>query len=179
MNDAQSRLMRWLDSEWAKHQRAAGKPDDREARLAFYQKVIGRRVTSSSQLRNNDVTEIKRRILALAQPANFKAQMKSQVDNDPAAIKRRYNERIDAALYVLKPDSDYKEPRWADDNRADYARSQAQRMFKKAWHELTEDELRKLAGLFEERAASRQARDQAAALRYAEEAGEASDRVPF
>lgn len=86
MNAAQTALMRWLDSEWTKHQRAQGLPCDRPARLAFYAKVIGRSVTSSKQLRNDDVTDIKRRVLALRQPANFGAQMQSQLDNDPAAL---------------------------------------------------------------------------------------------
>lgn len=179
MNPAQTKLMRWLDSEWAKNQRAQGKPTDRNARLEFYGKVIGRRVTSSSQLKNDDVTAIKRRVLSLAQPANYQAQFKSQVDNDPETIRRGYNERIDVALHVLKPDGDFTNPRMADDVRVKYARNTAERMYHVPWHELTTEQLRALVGLFEARAKSRQKRDEEAALRHAVQAGEESDGNPF
>lgn len=179
MNDAQTSLMRWLDSEWTKHQRAEGKPCDRDARLAFYFQVTGRSVTSSKLLRNDDITAIKRRVLALRQPDNFNAQMKSQEDNDPAVIRDRYRQRIESALFALKPDTDFREPGIADHRRAEYWTGTARRMFGVAVHELTNDQLRQLAGLFERRARSRAERDQEKALRYAEAVGEASDRNPF
>lgn len=179
MNYKQTALLRWLDSLWEKHERAAGRPYDRDARLAFYSKVTGRTVTSSKQLNNDQVTVIKRRVLALAQPANFNAQLKSQEDNDPAAIRQRLNDRIDVALYIYKPDSDYAEPGAAEVGRSEYAHGTARNMFGKPWHELTNDELRKLAGVFEDRAKRRQKRDAAAALDYINSRGEASDRVPF
>lgn len=176
MNNAQTRLLRWLDSEWTKHRRAAGLAADRDARLAFYSKACGRVVTSSKLLRNDDVTAIKRAVLALTQPANFSAQMQSQVDNDPVAVADSYRERIYAALDVLKPDHDFRVPAAAPQARNNYYTAVAAKMFGVPVHELTNPQLRQLVGLFEARAKARQKREQAAARRYAEAAGEASDR---
>jgi hypothetical protein len=161
MNAAQTNLMRWLDSEWAKCEKAAGRPYDRDARLAFYGKVTGRTITSSKDLKNDDITDIKRRVLAMAQPANFKAQMKSQEDNDPAAVRARYQTRIEAAVAVLKPVSDYAEPRHAEAARQGCADGTAVNMYGKTVADLDLDQLRKLTNSLEKRARAKQARDQA------------------
>lgn len=179
MTAGQTKLLRWLDSQWEKHQRAAGQPADRDARLAMYKRVTGRTVASSKDLRNDDVTAINRHVRALIQPDNFGVQFKSQVDNDPVTIRHGYEERINAALHVLKPDGDFPNRRMADDVRGKYATKTASNMYQVPWHELTNEQLRALVGLFEARAKARQKRDEADALRHAVQAGEQSDGYPF
>lgn len=180
MNASQTKLLRWLDSQWTRHQRAVGAACDREARLAMYRRATGRAVSSSKHLRNDDITAVKRHVLALVQPDNFSAQFRSQVDNDPAATRQRYFDRINSALLELKPDSDFAAPRFAGANRATYINALARKMYDSGLAELSTDDLRKFAGLIETRAAARVKRDQAAALRHAVAAGEASDDgTPF
>lgn len=179
MTKAQKDMLGVLVGQWTKFRREAGLSYDRETRLALFGRAIGREIASSKDITGPELTELKRYILSVTQPANFNAQMKSQVDNDPAAIRAGYVERIEAALYILKPASDFRIPEAAPEVRNKVWTTTAQRMFGKPPHELTNEECRALVGTFEQRAKSRVRRDQAAALHHAEQAGEESDNVPF
>lgn len=179
MNSKQKGMLGVLVGQWTKHRKDAGLSCDRDTRLALFSRALGRTLSSSKDISGNELTELKRYILGVTQPANFDAQMKSQEDNDPAKLRADYSARIEAALYALKPDSDFRIPETAPTARNNYWSATARKMFGKPPHELTLDECRRLMGVFETRAKARARREQAAALRHAEHAGEASDSVPF
>lgn len=180
MNRAQTGLLRWLDSEWTKHRRSQGLDASRDARLAMYARIIGRTVSSSKELRGDELTDIKRHVLGLVQPANFAAQMKSQNDNDPALIRSALIERCLEGARVLKPDWELDCPKGCEeDRRASYLANWSVRVGGKDFRLMDNVALRKFVGVVEARAEARRKKNEQQALEDAVSRGEDSDQVPF
>ena len=179
MNRAQTGLLRWLDSEWTKFRRDQGLDAGRDSRLAMYQRAIDRPVGSSKDLRNDDLTAIKRHVLGLVQPANFTAQMKSQGDNDPAMIRNALIERCVEAARVLKPDWELDcQPGFEEDRRSSYLANWSKR-FGKDFRLMDNVALREFVGVVEARAEARRVRNEREALEESVRRGEESDKQPF
>lgn len=180
MNKAQTKLLRWLDSEWTKQRRRQHMDAGREARLAMYKRAIGRVVTSSKDLTGDDLTEIKRHVLAFVQPDNFAAQMKSQNDNDPDTIRRAYLERCIEAARVLKPDWELKcERGFEEDRRASYLAKISSNRFGRDFRLMDNDSLRKFTFAMEAAAERKGKKNEREAAAEAIRRGEESDRNPF
>jgi hypothetical protein len=175
MNKAQTSLLRWLDSEWAKHRNFLAQSSGRDARLAMYSCVTGRAITSSKDLTNDELTDIKRHVLALVQPANFTAQMKSQNDNDPAMIRLALIKRCMEGARVLKPDDELDcQPGYEDDRRSSYLANWSAKLGKD-YRLMDNVALRQFVGVVEARAEKRRNKDAAKAVLH----GEENDGNPF
>lgn len=158
---------------------ALGRDASDTARRHLQAEALEGRAKSSKALTNAEFSAVLGKFRSFSQADNLAAQMHAQEEQDPATTRRRYHDRIHVALAALKPDHDFADPRFAGLNRATYIDALARKMFGAGFAELPTDELRKLAGLIETRAAARAKRDQEAALRHAVAAGEASDGNPF
>lgn len=180
MNKAQTKLLRWLDSEWTKERRRQHMDAGREARLAMYKRATGRVVSSSKDLTGDDLTEIKRHVLGFVQPDNFAAQMKSQDDNDPAMIRLAYIERCAEAARVLKPDWELNcEKGFEEDRRTSYLSKISASRFGRDYRLMDNDALRKFTFAIEARAEARRKKNEREAAAEAVRRGEESDQVPF
>lgn len=179
MNKSQTALLRWLDSEWKKHRNFLAQSSGRDARLAMYSRVTGRAISSSKDLTSDELTDIKRHVLALVQPANFAAQMKSQNDNDPEMIRLALLERCAEGARVIKPDWELDcQPGFEEDRRSSYLANWSKN-FGKDYRLMDNVELRKFVGVVEARAEQRRKRNEKEAQADAVRRGEASDSRPF
>lgn len=158
---------------------ALGRDASDTARRHLQAEALRGRIKSSKALTNSEFSAVLGKFRSFSQADDLAAQMHAQEDQDPETTRRRYFERIHHSLSVLKPDHDFADPRFAGLNRGNYIDALARKMFDTGFADLTTDNLRKLAGLIETRAAARLKRDQEAALRHAVAAGEASDGNPF
>lgn len=158
---------------------ALGRDASDAARRHLQAEALRGRVKSSKSLTNAEFSAVLGKFRAFSKPDDLGAQMHAQEEQDPATTRGRYLDRIHAGLILLKPDHDFADPKFAGLNRGTYVNALAQKMYGAGVAELDLDQLRKLAGLIETRAESRRQRDQAAALRHAVAAGEASDGNPF
>lgn len=179
MNKSQTSLLRWLDSEWKKHRNFLAQSSGRDARLAMYSRVTGRAISSSKDLTNDELTDIKRHVLALVQPANFTAQMKSQNDNDPEMIRLALLERCAEGARVIKPDWELScEKGFEEDRRSSYLANWSKK-FGKDYRLMDNVALRQFVAVVEERAEKRRKKNEQQALQQAVSRGEDSDKIPF
>lgn len=180
MNAAQTKLLRWLDAEWTAYRRRNHMACDRQARLAMYERAIGRPVSSSKDLGGReDLTAIKRHVLGLIEPDNFEAQMKSQDDNDPQMIRLSLIERCMEGARVIKPDWELScEKGYEEDRRTSYLANWSKR-FGKDFRLMDNVLLRKFVGVVEARAEQKRRRNEQQAALEAINRGEDSDKIPF
>ncbi len=170
MTPAQTRLLRFAESQWRKARKDAGRTATDADRHALYAKALGRD-KSSKHFTNADLTKVLAALRAVYDPANFDAQMQAQ--NDPERrVEDLRNRTWDAICVIVQQPRGYNT---LFDQRRVYLEGMSQRMFGAYFDKLTELQLGKLMGSAEAQARRIEAKARAAA----DAATEAADSNPF